>query len=122
MTRLALMSLVLLAACRTDSTNESGEPDPEPRSLDEMIAQQADLKEGAEALKEKGLCTPEAIRNAPSPDERFKHCRGEPWNGKETIKILLTDPSERQRFCSEPLHEMGYFPFYPLVCGKEGES
>ncbi len=102
--RLALITVVLLAACRTDSTNESGEPDPEPRSMDEMMAQQADLKEGAEALKEKGLCTPEAIRNAPEPDERFWHCRGEAWGGgtgiKEKLAELRVDPKAYEDYCA----------------------
>jgi hypothetical protein len=108
----SLALLTILLGCGRDPSHESGQPDdrPEPKTADEAMAQQADKQERQKALREKGLCTPAAIREAPEPDERFWHCRGEDWTGSTDIKDALadlpTDPLARKAECDELLADL----------------
>ena len=106
---LALPGVLLLLACGGDPATESGKPDdrPQPSSEAEATAQDADRRERQAALRDKGLCTPESIRKASEPDERFWHCRGEDWTGttqiKDKLAELLSDPPAHRDFCSKTL-------------------
>jgi hypothetical protein len=106
---LSLPALLVLLACGNDPARESGQPDDraEPKTEAEATAQDVDRRERQAALREKGLCTPEAIRKAPEPDERFWHCRGEDWTGttqiKDKLAELLNDPQAYRDFCSKTL-------------------
>jgi hypothetical protein len=106
---LCIPFVAILLACGGDPAHESGQPDDraEPKSADEAMAQEADRTERQKALRDKDLCTPEAIRNAPEPDERFWHCRGEDWTGTTQIKDKLTelssDSAAYREYCSKML-------------------
>ena len=91
----AALSLLLAFACEKDPAHESGTPDdrPTPKTEAEATAQHADRYERMNALKTEGLCSPQAIRSAPEPDERFWHCRGNDWNGTAHIKDKLAELS-----------------------------
>jgi len=103
----AALSLLLASACEKDPAHESGTPDerPIPKTTDEAMAQDVARSERQQTLKAKGLCTPEAIRSAPEPDERFWHCRGHDWTGSTRIKDKLAelsaDPDGYQAGCDK---------------------
>jgi hypothetical protein len=103
----AALSLLLASACETDPAHESGTPDerPTPKTETEATAQEADKQERQKALKTAGLCTPQAIRSTPEPDERFWHCRGEDWTGstqlKDKLAELSADPDGYQAGCDK---------------------
>lgn len=109
---LALPAVLLLLACGGDPAQESGQPDhrPEPKTEDEAMAQDAERRERQQALRDKGLCTPEVIRKAPRPDERFWHCRGQDWTGTTDIRDALvnlpTDPVARRAECDKLLDDL----------------
>ena len=104
---LSLPAVLLLLACGSEPARESGQPDerPQPKTDAEAAAQDVDRRERQAALRDKGLCTPEAIRNAPEPDERFWHCRGEDWTGTTQIKDKLaeleSDPAGYEAACEK---------------------
>ena len=109
---LCLPAVVILSACGGDPAQESGQPDhrPEPKTEDEAMAQDADRRERQQALRDKGLCTPEAIRNASEPDERFLHCRGKDWTGttdiKDALRKLPSDSDARKAECDKLLDDL----------------
>jgi len=111
-TLLSLPALLVLLACGGDPARESGQPDdrPEPKTEAEATAQDVDRRERQAALRDKGLCTPEAIREAPEPDERFLHCRGQDWTGttdiKDALRKLPTDPVARKAECDKLLDDL----------------
>lgn len=106
---LCLPAVVILFACGSDPAHESGQHDdrPDPKTEDEAMAQDAERRERQQALRDKGLCTPDVIRAAPEPDERFWHCRGQDWTGTTQIKDKLiglsSDPAAYREFCSKML-------------------
>jgi hypothetical protein len=109
---LSLPAVLLLLGCGSDPARESGQPDDrsQPKSEAEATAQDADRRARQAALRDKGLCTPEAIRKAREPDERFWHCRGEDWTGATDIKNALqklpTDPARRKVECNKLLDDL----------------
>ena len=128
----AALSLLLVLACQNDPTYESGklENRPQPTTMEEEAAQQAEKQARLKALEEKGLCTPEAIRAAPHPDERFWHCQGQDWvesYGKtaiaDTLEALRADPQLYEDFCArnakkvrEKLPRDGLFFHQTVIC------
>lgn len=106
MKRWILISLLLVLACENDPAYESGKPEnrPEPTTMDEAAAQQAEKEARRAALRAKGLCSAQAIRAAPHPDERFWHCQGSDWTGKtilaDTLGALRSDPDLYEDFCA----------------------
>jgi hypothetical protein len=94
-TPLIVLGLAFLFACEKGPAHESGTPDERatPQTTDEAMAQEADKQERQKTLKAAGLCTPQAIRSAPEPDERFWHCRGEDWTGSTQLKDKLAELS-----------------------------
>lgn len=109
---LCLPAVVILFACGSDPAHESGQPDdrPDPKTEDEAMAQDAERRERQQALRDKGLCTPDVIRAAPEPDERFWHCRGQDWTGTTDIGDALgnlpTDPVARRAECDKLLDDL----------------
>lgn len=99
--------LALLLACGSDPVHESGQPDdrPEPKTAEDAAAQQVDKQQRQKALRDKGLCTPQAIREASEPDERFWHCRGEDWTGttqiKDKLAELVSAPAGHKAACAD---------------------
>ncbi len=106
---LSLPAVLLLLGCGSDPARESGQPDDrsQPKTEAEATAQDADRRARQAALRDKGLCTPEAIRKAPEPDERFWHCRGQDWTGTTQIKDKLlelsADAAAYREYCSKML-------------------
>lgn len=107
----AVLALTLLLACEKDPAHESGKPDdrPTPETTDAAMAQEADRQERQKTLKAAGLCTPQAIRSIPEPDERFWHCRGQDWTGsteiKEKLAELSADPAAYREYCETPIFD-----------------
>jgi len=106
----AALSILLASACEKDPAHESGTPDerPIPKTTDEAMAQDVARAERQQTLKAKGLCTPEAIRRAPQPDERFWHCRGHDWTGTTVLKdqlAKLSTPAAYREYCDRSIFD-----------------
>ena len=119
----AALSLLLASACENDPAQESGTPDdrPIPKTTDETMAQDVARSERQQTLKAKGLCTPEAIRSAPEPDERFWHCRGHDWTGTTDLKdhlAKLSTPAAYREYCKKSIFD-GLGIQYTLCEGVE---
>ena len=114
---LALLLFALLA-CGCNPTPESGDPDPVPSSPAEAASQQTELQARKSTLQSQKLCTPEAIRNAEHPDERWYHCQGKPWTGTTSIEDQLRqfqdDDDAYIQYCGNPYSKVA--SYWDVIC------